>query len=120
MSLKMAFKRTTNPTKVRSNYESTYPHNGGIFSKECHSCWVYGPYLFSLPTKGRPTWASNREINQKLLTLLGQPSCLTASHGELKNRVFPRVYAHCEPIRRHHLRSHDSHMGFPQSDVTAS
>ena len=66
--------------KARSNYELNYPNNGGISSKEWHSCWVYGPYLFSLPTKGRPTRASNREINQKLLTLLEQPSCLTAFH----------------------------------------
>ena len=88
--------------------KSNYPNNGGISSKEWHSCWVYGPYLFSLPTKGRPTQASNREINQKLLTLLEQPSCLTASHGELENRVFPWVFVHHEPIRRCHLRSRDS------------
>ena len=106
--------------KVRSNYELNYPNNGGISSKEWHSCWVYGPYLFSLPTKGRPTRASNREINQKLLTLLEQPSCLTASHGELENRVFPWVFAHCEPIKRRRLRSHDLHTGFQQSDVRAS
>ena len=106
--------------KVRPNYKSNYPHNGGISLKEWHSCWVYEPYLFSLPTKGRPTQASNREINKKLLTLFGQPSCLTASHGELENRVFPRVFAHHEPIRRRHLRSHDSHMGFLQSDARAS
>ena len=83
-------------------------------------CWVYGPYLFSLPTKGRPTGALNREINQKLLTLLEQPSCLTASHGELENRVFPWIFVHLEPIRRCHLRSHDSCMGFLQSDARAS
>ena len=26
---------------------------------------------------------------------------------ELENRVFPRVFAHCEPIRSHRLRSRD-------------
>ena len=81
--------------KVRSNYESNYPNNGGISSKEWHSCWVYGPYLFRLPIKRRPTRASNREINQKLLTLLEQPSYLTASCGELENRVFPQFF--CAP-----------------------
>ena len=68
-------------SKVRSNYESNYSNNGGISSDEWHSSWVYGPYLFSLPTTRRPTRASNREINQKLLTLLGQPACLTVFHG---------------------------------------
>ena len=106
--------------KVRSNYKSNYPNNGGISSKEWHFCWVYGPYLFRLPTKRRPTRASNREINQKLLTLLEQPSCLTASSGELKNRVFPRFFMHREPIRRRCLRSRDSHVGFQQSDARAS
>ena len=67
--------------KVRSNYELNYSNNGGISPKEWHSCWVYGPYSFNLPTKGRPTQASNREINQNLLTLFGQPSCLTAFRG---------------------------------------
>ena len=105
---------------MRSNYELNYPNDGGISSKEWHSCWVYGPCLFSLPTKGRPTQASNREINQKLLSLLEQPSCLTASHGELENRVFPWVFAHHEPIRRCRLRSRDSCVGFQQSDVRAS
>ena len=31
--------------------------------------------------------------------------------------MFPWVFAHCEPIRRHLLRSRDLRMGFPQSDV---
>ena len=39
---------------------------------------------------------------------------------ELENRVFPRVFTHCEPIRSHHLRSRDSCMGFQQSDARAS
>ena len=106
--------------KVRSNYKSNYSNNGGISSKEWHSCWVYGPYLFRLPTKRRPTQALNREINQKLLRLLEQPSCLTVSSGELKNRVFPWFFMHREPIRRCHLRSRDSCMGFQQSDARAS
>ena len=73
-------------------------------------------------------FANTREANtgleqrnkSKLLTLLGQPSCLTVSHGKLKNRVFPWVFVHREPIRRRHLRSHDSHVGFLQSAVRAS
>ena len=106
--------------EVKFNYKSSYPHNGDISSKGWNSCWVYGPYLFSLSTKGRPTRASNREINKKLLTVLWQLSCSTASHGELKNRVFPWDFVHQEPIRRHHLGSHDLHAGFLQSDVRAS
>ena len=39
---------------------------------------------------------------------------------ELENRVFPWVFVHREPIRRHCLRSRDSCMGFQQSDVRAS
>ena len=39
---------------------------------------------------------------------------------ELENRVFPWDFAHREPIRRCHLRSCDSCMGFQQSDVRAS
>ena len=39
---------------------------------------------------------------------------------ELENRVFPRVFAHHEPIRSHHLRSRDPHMGFQPSDARAS
>ena len=116
----MGLNLRTQHNKVRSNYESNYPNDEGISAKEWHSCWVYGPYLFRLPTKGRPTRASNREINQKLLTLLEQPSCLTVSHGELENRVFPRVFAHCKPIRRHHLRSRNLCVGFLQSDARAS
>ena len=57
---------------------------------------------------------------KKLLTLLEQPSCLTVSSGELKNRVFPWFFTQCEPIRRCRLRSHDSHAGFQQSDARAS
>ena len=105
---------------VRSNYESNYPNNGGISPDKWHSCWVYGPSLFTLPTTRRPTRASNREINQKLLTLLGWPACLTAFLRELENRVFPRVFAHREPIRSRHLRSHDPRMGFQSSDARAS
>ena len=118
--LKIGTQENHERNKVWSHYESNYPNNGGISSKEWHSCWVYGPCLFSLPTKERPTWALNREINQKLLTLLEQPSCLTASHGELENRVFPWVFAHREPIRRRRSRSCDLHTVFPQSDVRAS
>ena len=58
--------------------------------------------------------------NQKPLTLLEQPSCLTVSRGELENRVFQWVFVHREPIRRCHLRSHNSLVGFQQSDVRAS
>ena len=68
-------------TKVRSDYKSNYLNSGGISPTKQHSCWVYGPYLLILPTTRRPTRASNREINQKLLTLLGRPSCLTALCG---------------------------------------
>ena len=39
---------------------------------------------------------------------------------ELENRVFPRVFVHCKPIRSHHLRSHDLHVGFQPSDARAS
>ena len=107
--------------KVRSNYESNYPNNGAISPKEWHSCWVYGPYSFSLPTKGRPTRASNREINQKLLTLLEQPSCLTAFCGNWRTGCSHGFFfVHHEPIRRRRLRSHDLHTGFQQSDARAS
>ena len=120
MSLKLAPRRTTNPTRSGPIRNQIIPATEVSPLKMWHSCWVYGPYLFSLPTNGRLTQASNREINQKLLTLLEQPSCLTASYGELKNRVFPWVFAHRKPIRRCHLRSHDSHAGFQQSDARAS
>ena len=39
---------------------------------------------------------------------------------ELENRVFPRVFVHCEPIRSCHLGSRDLHMGFPANDARAS
>ena len=67
--------------KVRSNYKSNYLNRRGISPTKQHSCWVYGPYLLMLPTTRRPTRASNREINQKLLTLLELPACLTVLHG---------------------------------------
>ena len=38
---------------------------------------------------------------------------------ELENRVFPRVFMHCEPIRGCHLRSHDPRMSFQPSDAKA-
>ena len=47
-------------------------------------------------------------------------SMLDCVSQELENRVFPWVFAHREPIRSHHLRSHDSHTGFQQSDARAS
>ena len=103
-------------TKVRSDYKLNYPNNGSISPDKWHSCWVYGPYWFILPTTRRPTWALNREINQKLLTLLG----LDCVAWELENRVLPRVSTHREPIRSHHLRSHDPNMGFQSSDARAS
>ena len=39
---------------------------------------------------------------------------------ELENRVFPQVFMHHEPIRSHHLRSHDPHTSFQPSDAKAS
>ena len=39
---------------------------------------------------------------------------------ELETRVFPQVFMHREPIRSHHLRSHDLHMSFQPSDARAS
>ena len=39
---------------------------------------------------------------------------------ELEKWVIPRVFAHREPIRSHHLRSRDPHMGFQPSDARAS
>ena len=39
---------------------------------------------------------------------------------ELENWVFPQVFMHHEPIRSHHLRSHDPCMGFQPSDARAS
>ena len=39
---------------------------------------------------------------------------------ELENRVFPRVFMHCEPIRDHHLRSRDLHVSFQPSDARTS
>ena len=39
---------------------------------------------------------------------------------ELENRVFPRVFMHREPIRSHHLGSHDLHVDFQPSDARAS
>ena len=39
---------------------------------------------------------------------------------ELENRVFPWVFMHREPIRSHHLRSRDPHVGFQSSDARAS
>ena len=39
---------------------------------------------------------------------------------ELETRAFPQVFMQCEPIRSHHLRSHDPHMSFQPSDARAS
>ena len=39
---------------------------------------------------------------------------------ELETRVFPQFFTHCNPIRGHHLRSHDLHMIFQPSDARAS
>ena len=39
---------------------------------------------------------------------------------ELETRVFSQVFMHHEPIRSHHLRSHDPHAGFQPSDARAS
>ena len=39
---------------------------------------------------------------------------------ELETRVFPQVFTHCKPIRGCHLKSHDLHMCFQQSDARAS
>ena len=39
---------------------------------------------------------------------------------ELENRVSPWVFMHREPIRSHHLGSHDLHMDFQTSDARAS
>ena len=47
-------------------------------------------------------------------------SMLDCVSQELENRVFPQVFVHREPIRSHHLRSHDSHVGFQPSDARAS
>ena len=122
MSLRLVLGRTTNHkrNKVRSNYELNYPNNGGISPTEWHSCWIYGPYSFNLPTKGRPTWASNREINKKITYTPWAAIMLDCVSWELENRVFPQVFAHHEPIRRCHLRSCNSGAGFQPSDARAS
>ena len=39
---------------------------------------------------------------------------------ELETRVFPWVFTQHEPIRSHHLKSHDLHMSFQPSDARAS
>ena len=40
---------------------------------------------------------------------------------ELEKRVFPQVFlVHHEPIRSHHLGSHDLHVDFQSSDARAS
>ena len=47
-------------------------------------------------------------------------SMLDCVSRELENRVFPRVFTHCKPIRSRHLRSRDPHVGFQSSDARAS
>ena len=47
-------------------------------------------------------------------------SMLDCVSRELENRVFPRVFAHSEPIRSCHLRSRDPHVGFHPSVARAS
>ena len=118
--LKTGTRENHERTKVRSDYKLNYPNNGGISPAKWHSCWVYGPYLFILPTTGRPTRASNREINQKLLTLLGQPACLTVLHGNWRTGCSLGFFMHREPIRSCHLGSRDLHVGFQSSDARAS
>ena len=39
---------------------------------------------------------------------------------ELETRVFPQVFTYHNPIRSHHLRSHDPCVGFQPSDARAS
>ena len=39
---------------------------------------------------------------------------------ELENRVFPQVFTHHQPIRSHHLGSHDPCTDFQPSDARAS
>ena len=47
-------------------------------------------------------------------------SMLDCIAWELETRVFPQVFTHCKPIRSHHLRSCDPHMGFQPSYARAS
>ena len=47
-------------------------------------------------------------------------SMLDCVARELKNRVLSQVFMHHEPIRSHHLGSHDPHAGFQSSDARAS
>ena len=47
-------------------------------------------------------------------------SMLDCISWELENRVFPRVFTHRKPIRSHHWRSCDLHVGFQSSDARAS
>ena len=47
-------------------------------------------------------------------------SMLDCVSQELENRVFPQVFAHCEPIRSCRLRSRDLHTDFQPCDARAS
>ena len=47
-------------------------------------------------------------------------SMLDCAARELETRVFPRVFMHRQPIRSHHLGSHDLCMGFQPNDARAS
>ena len=51
-------------------------------------------------------------INQKFTCTLSVAITLGDISRELENKVFLRIFMHCEPIRSHHLRSHDPHMSY--------
>ena len=58
--------------------------------------------------------------NSKITHTPWAASMLDCIVRELENSVFPQVFMHCEPIRSHHLRSHDQHASFQPSDAKAS
>ena len=73
-------------------------------------------------------FTNNKEANtgldqrnkSKTTYTLWATSMLDCVLWELENRVFPWVFVHREPIRSHHLRSHDLHVGFQPCDARAS
>ena len=103
-----------------SLFNLSYSLKEDIPPRNENSCRFHEPYLFGIPSRGRPGGPYYPIINRKFTYTPSTAIALGGISREVEYRVFPWVFAHSGPIRSHHLGSRDPHASFYPSDTIAS
>ena len=120
MSLEMALRRTTNTMRSGPITNHIYPQWRYLLKR---ATFLLGPWTLLVQlTNKRETNIGLKLSNKSKTTYTPCVAImLDCVSWELENQGVPMViFVHHKPIRRRHLRSHDLHAGFTQSDARAS